>query len=371
MTTRPTTARPRSTTARTLALGVVLAIGLTGCGGGDGGSGGGGGAGTGAGGDRDGYGDASGPREAPVGIIDELLRNAAADWDEEESNRQQMQVQELVAECMAGLGFEYIPVDYSLPDESDEADEADGGPVGGTREYAEKWGYGITSLPTSGTEGTADVLVDPNTAITEAMKEGERAAYDEALWGPPVDETGAEEEAAEATEYVEPPWEEMGCSGAAHHEVYGDGLSEAENPFADLQEEMRRMGESVSADARMLAVTSDWVSCMADAGHPGFTKTGDGRATITAQVDAVWAEVSANASPDATEEDYRAADTWVTDQLAQIHPQEIEMAVDDHTCREGLGYDDVYNEVNVEVQQRFYDAHKADVEAWVAYLQEQ
>jgi hypothetical protein len=75
--------------------------------------------------------------------------------------------------------------------------------------------------------------------------------------------------------------------------------------------------------------------------------------------------------PDATEEDYRAVEESIKDQLAEITPEEIELAVDDYTCREDVGYDDAYSEVNLDLQQQFYDAHKAELEEWIAYQQEQ
>ncbi|GEN80684.1 hypothetical protein [Actinotalea fermentans] len=351
MTATPTTARQRTITVRALVLGTALAAGLTGCGGGDG--------------------DKPSDGESPMGAIDKMFEEAYADWDEETSNQQQMQVEELVAECMAGLGFEYIPVDYSAMNAGMSISTDDEIPWG-TLEFAEQWGYGITTNPWEDSEESpeplpGDEFVDPNQAITEKMSETELNAYYAALWG---------EQSMEPTEdgeYVEPSWEEMGCFGSAQHEIYGDSAFGAgeDDPFASLMEEMNTMWESVSTDDRILATEAEWASCMADAGHPNLAKVGDAEQEIYSQVDPIWNDAYSDMPPDATEEDYRAVEQSIQDQLAAITPQEIELAVADYTCRDESGYDDVYSEVNLDLQQKFYDEHKAELEEWIAYQKEQ
>lgn len=353
MTATPTTARPRIVTARALVLGTALAVGLTGCGGGD----------------------EPSARETPMGALDKMFEEAYSDWDEEASNAKQMQVEELMAECMLEQGFEYVPVDYSAMDgaRSAVAVEEDDIPWG-TLEFAEQWGYGITTNPYEDSEEPVEPLPidegweDPNADIVADMSESEQAAYYEALYGPqsdePIDPEG---------EWVPPSWEEMGCSGYAQHEVYGDSAfgGGEDDPFAELMEEMNRMWESISTDDRILATESEWASCMADAGHANLAKVGDAEQIIYTQVDPIWNDAYSDMPPDATEEDYRAVEDEIQEQLAAITPQEIELAVDDFTCRDEVGYQDAYDEVNLDLQQQFYDAHKAELEEWVAFQQEQ
>ncbi len=354
MTATPTTARPRIVTARALVLGTALAVGLTGCGGGD---------------------DESSPQETPMGALDKMFEEAYGDWDEEASNAKQMQIEELQAECMAELGFEYIPVDWSamgggMAISSDEMDEI----PWGTLEFAEQWGYGITTNPYEDSQEDVEPTPadqgyeDPNMEIVNAMSETEQQAYYEALYGPQSDEPVMDED-----EWVPPSWEEMGCSGYAQHEVYGDAAfgGGEDDPFAGLMDEMNQMWESISTDDRILATESEWATCMADAGHPNLAKVGDAEQIIYDQVDPIWNDAYSDVSPDATEEDYLAIEQSIQEELAAITPQEIELAVDDYTCRKDVGYDDAYSEVNLALQQDFYDTHKAELEEWVAFQQEQ
>ena len=352
MTATPTTARQRTITTRALLLGTALAVGLSGCGGGDG--------------------ETPSSDESPMGALDKMFEETWADFDEEASNRQQMEVEELVAECMSGLGFEYIPVDYSAMNSSMSMSvEGDDIPWG-TLEFAEQWGYGITTNPweeeAPEEPSPGEEFVDPNQAITENMSETELNAYYAALWGEQsMEEMDPEEE------WVEPSWEEQGCFGEAQHEVYGDsyGMGGEDDPFADLMEEMNRMWESMATDDRLLATESEWATCMADAGHPNLAKVGDAESVIYEQVDPIWENAYSDMSPDATEEDYMAVEASIQEQLAAITDEEIALAVDDYTCREDVGYDDAYTEVNLALQQEFYDTHKAELEEWIAYQKQQ
>jgi hypothetical protein len=349
MTATPFTARPRIVTGRAIVLGTAAALVLTACSG-KGGS------------DSD---------EPELGALDKLFEQAWGEWDEDASNAKQMQVEELTAECMAREGFEYIPVDYSQNSTMIRIDGDDEIPWG-TLEFAKQWGYGITTNPWEEQQEEPiidepiDEWYDPNQDIINAMTEQEQEAYWLALYGTgwsDMDENG---------EYVEPSWEDLGCNGWANHEVWGDNfLGGADDPYADLMEEMNRMWESIQSDERILAVESKWATCMADAGHPNLSKVGDAEQTIYDQVDPIWNEAYSDMPMDATEEDYRAVEKEIQAQLAAITPKEIELAVADYTCRKDVGYDDAYTEVNLAKQQEFYDTHKAELEEWVAYQQEQ
>lgn len=348
MTATPTIARPRVSKARVLVLGTALALGLSACGGED----------------------KPSDDETPLGAIDKLYEDLYGEWDEETSNNQQMQVEELVAECMSKLGFEYIPVDYSQGAVSVSVGGDDGELQWGTAEFAKQYGYGITTNPWQEEEGE-DVppgqdFVDPNQAIIEAMSETELEAYNEALWGPSTYEE------TEAGEWVEPSWEEMGCYGGAQHEVYGDAWGAGDDdPFADLVQEMDTMWQSIATHEKVVAVEADWASCMADAGHPDLAKVGDGEQQIYELVEPIWNDAYSDMPMDATDEDYAAVEKSIQEQLAAITPQEIETATADFTCREQVGYDKKYNEANLELQQQFYDTHKAELEQWLTYQKEQ
>lgn len=336
--------RRRSAT-RVLALGAVLGVGLAGCSGG---------------------GEAEPTdEETPLGAVDKMFQELYDDWDPAQGDQDQMRMEELIAECMAGEGFEYVPVDWSQSGMSYSTGDED--IPWGTLEFAEQWGYAITTNPWEDQENPepmpVDDFVDPNQAIIEAMSESEQQAYYAALHG-----TFDWEQAGEGDEFVEPSWEELGCSGYAQHEVWGDnawGGGEEENEFAGLMEEMERMWGSVEEDERVSAAHADWASCMADAGYPGLAKVGDAEQSIYSQVEPIWENAYSDLPPDAGEEEWRAAEEEVQRQLGAITEQEIKTAVADFTCREDSGYDDTYQDVYLDIQQRFYDEHRAELEAYI------
>jgi hypothetical protein len=106
---------------------------------------------------------------------------------------------------------------------------------------------------------------------------------------------------------------------------------------------------------------------MADAGYSGLVTIYDAENLISEKVQAIWEDYDpyAELGDDATEEDYAAAEAAMQERVAEITPEEIETAVADYTCRDEAGYQETYNEVNVDLQQQFYDAHKAELEAYV------
>lgn len=312
-----------------------------------------------------------------LGAIDQLWQDASKgdDQSQDESNAQQMRVEELVAQCMAEQGFEYTPVDYSQMGGGKAIDPAtdDDVPEWGTLEFAKQYGYGQTTNPYGdavtdpATEG-GDAWVDPNQAYTESMSETEIAAYQAALYGEQPNFTTDEE-----WENWNPTWEQQGCQGWAQHEVNPDLFGNTDpdkNKWADLEAEMTTMYESITSDPRLAKVTDEWVSCMADAGYPGLATIDDGQNQISEKVNTVyekndpWSELG----PDATQEQYDAAQKQIDALLSDITDEEIATATADYTCRDKVDYQDTYNKVNTDLQKQFYDAHKADLEAYVAAM---
>lgn len=340
------TARQRTTTralALTTALG-VLATGLTGC--------------------REGGDEPTVVQgEEQLGVLDAMFRDAWETAVRQDPARAAAQVEELIAGCMAEQGFEYVPRTAAGPAPEAALSEVDDGldPI----EFAQQWGYAITTGPPddSPSPGPSPEVVDPNETIRATMTATELAAYDEALWG-------VSPENADGAEYVEPTGDRRGCHAAANDAVYGAGMDE-DDPFAGLMEEMTRMWESVPTDDRVLAAQADWAACMADAGHLGLARIGDGETTVADLVQPIVDEVYATVPEDASEEERVAAQALVDERVAAITPQEIEIAVADMTCRAQVRYEDVYAEVDRDLQQQFYDAHRVELEAWVAHQQEQ
>lgn len=338
---------------------VALALTLSACGGGGGGSG-----------------STDSPSKGPrLGAIDQLWQDKSGDYDQDAANAEQMKVEELVAKCMTDQGFEYTPVDYSSMNGNAMAMPAgdDGSDLEwGTLEFAKKYGYGQTTNPWGDpvdqpTDGGQE-WVDPNQAYLESMTETEMTAYQTALYGVQPNFTDDAD-----WENWNPTWEEQGCYGAAQHEVNPNmtsGGSEDENKWADLEAEMQTMYESLESDPRVTEAVAKWASCMADAGYPGMATITDAETMISDKVQAVYEDGTPydDLGPDATQEDYEAADAAMQELTAAITPEEIEVATADFTCREDIGYQDTYDDVNVALQQEFYDAHKTELDAYVTEM---
>lgn len=317
---------------------LALALGLAGCGGGGG--------------------ETPSGEETPLGPLDEYFEQIYGSWDEDTANAQQMQVEEVVAECMAEEGFEYIPVDYSSMGGGYSPDELD--VEWGTLEFAEQYGYGATTNPwgdEAAEPAPEEEWVDPNQDYVMAMSETEQQAYYAALYG------NQEYVEGEETEY---DWTTAGCQGRAQHEVYEVGSGMDEDSFTALQEEMSAMWETIATDPRVTGLDAEWASCMADAGYDGLAAVGDAENQFYEQVNAVYEDAYEN-TDDST--DYEALDAEVQEQLSALTDEEIATAVADFTCREEVRYTEIQQEVNIEYQEEFVAAHKAELDAWAAAAQ--
>ena len=164
---------------------------------------------------------------------------------------QQREAEELTRTCMAEQGFEYIPIDYSQE-----------GAFGGEfdeDEFTATYGYGISTFLDEMLDGDpfGGDFVDPNQAITDAMTEGERNAYYEALYG--------ETEEFDSTIETDPDdfsFEPKGCQGAGF-ELMNDSFA----VFDSFSDEIDDAFERAQADPRLVEFAAEWSECMSDAGY--------------------------------------------------------------------------------------------------------
>ena len=309
-----------------------------------------------------------------AGVIDELWQGSVGAPEQEAAIALLVEHDEKIAECMAGQGFEYIPVTAAdiprnEPDTSfgdlDASERA-------TFEFAETYGYGMTTSP----DGDAMAppapeigeVEDLNQAYVDAMSEAELSAYRDALYGV-IPAFESEEDAIAWA----PSLEEQGCWGLAEAEVYGDAGRGGDVPddgtWAELEAEIGRLQRAIATDPRVAEAVADWSACMGDAGHPGFADLEDAQMSILDAATAIWDESGlADIGEDAPAEDRAAAQQAFETQMAALAAEEIATAVADLTCRAEVGYQDVFNEVNLAMQQEFYDMHTAELEAYVAAI---
>ncbi|MCV2395422.1 hypothetical protein OEB99_13985 [Actinotalea sp. M2MS4P-6] len=303
-----------------------------------------------------------------AGPLEAFFADAMGSYDEEAANRDAMQVEELVAQCMAEQGFEYTPVDQSqgISYSSDDLDVE-----WGTLEFAEQYGYAITTDPwgtmTEESPEEAQEWVDPNEDYVAAMSETEQQAYYTALYG---DQSQYEE--VEDGEEIEYNWEDNGCQGAAQHEVYEGGDAVDSDQFQALWDDMDAMWQAVQDDPRMAEAVAGWASCMADAGYPGMASFDDPQNQISDQVNALWDDAYADLDPEtATEDDWAAVEDQVQGEQAALTDTEIAMATADYTCRDDADVTSLQTEVQNEYEQEFVDSHRDALEAYKATMTEQ
>jgi len=128
-----------------------------------------------------------------------------------------------VAECMRAQGF-----DYQIPAPRDDV------PAWGTLEFAQTYGYGITTW--------ADL------PQAEASQPPSDEAYQAALWGE-----------ADPDETATTPWVPGGCRGQALTQT---GLLDS-----TIVQDLDDLARQAVDDERVVTAQASWATCMADAGY--------------------------------------------------------------------------------------------------------
>jgi hypothetical protein len=281
------------------------------------------------------------PSKSPLTEYTEVIYG---NQDQDDYNKQQVEVEKLVAVCMAEEGFEYIPVDpyQGQVSSSEEMEDTD------TEEWVASHGYGMTQTPEEieESEDNAVEWVDPNQPYVESLSEGEMTAYYEVLYG--VQPTDEELNDDGSYDYK---WEDAGCQGAAQHEVQGENVYEQEEHKA-LFDSMNAIYEDLMADPEMKKLDAEWVSCMADAGYTDFKAKQEAVQNVIDKSNALWEE---NPETGPTEE-----------QQAEARDYELEIAMADFKCSEKIDYTDKATAIQFELEEQFITDHKAELDALVA-----
>jgi hypothetical protein len=160
----------------------------------------------------------------------------------------QAKAENLIQQCMARQGFEYVPVD---PREQEAA-------LTGARglskdDFEEQYGYGITTLYEQRLEQAAS---NPNTRIRNTLTESERIAYDRTLNG--GDPTATFAVALDTGDFSHLG----GCLREATEQVFGGA-----DILATLETELAEVEERALNDPRMVEAIDEWSACMSDAGY--------------------------------------------------------------------------------------------------------
>ncbi|MEM7338973.1 MAG: hypothetical protein AAF467_10015 [Actinomycetota bacterium] len=297
---------------------------------------------------------------------------AEARYLEEERARQ-----DVIAQCMADQGFEYVPF---VPDTGFGFIASDGLEYG-SEEWVAKYGFGITTTWFSQEEVGPNLIGndygnfeeafanDPNQEIRSGMSDAEAEAYDGALYGDQsffeVDETLSEEEAEAQFDDFEPNFEEMGCQGQAYNE--SDGNTAAF--YQEFNDDLDVMYERMEADPRVQEVEREVAECVTGKGLE-YTDIDEVNERLFEEVSALESQVGfpgenltdedfENMSPDEIEAIYnqpRELPEEVLTKLGELQAEEIELAQAVEEC--GGGFDaqqDLAFEILAEYEQEFLD----------------
>jgi hypothetical protein len=256
----------------------------------------------------------------------------------EQERQQHYQIQDLIVACMSEAGFEYTPEQF-YGDREEIAEDPNAGiwrlQEDDPARFAREYGYGFTTIDLESqappTPGAAD---DPNLAYRESLPPAAQQEYDRALWGGEAGETG-------------------GCQNQAYEQVYGD-RTDGERRFDALVEEWDTLYQRIESDPRLDAARQAWSGCMAGAGYPDLTSLHDGQDQVSQR----QSELSRDG----------AQDPAAVEELRQF---ERDIAVADHTCRQDHDVDGIERTVRFEHEARFIEEHRADLEAYRDWLNEQ
>lgn len=265
-----------------------------------------------------------GPLETYLGYTDELdspeTIAARITWREN-----------LTAACMAEQGFDYTPVVPAVGDI-----ELEDGPIPGTAEFVERYGYGIWTQPSSSGGYHWARGVDPNEALVEAMSDAAREAYVLALSGPVISES------ADGS-----VMREGGCASTADEPTSGEV-----EYLVEVRREAMAFLETIDQDPRFAEVHAAWASCLADA---GFADRSPGAARQ--RVEAEFLEALVDGAPPAP------------DVVSAGAAEERTLAIADLECRDTTDWSARHRALELEVQQEYVDAHLDDLEALVAAME--
>lgn len=287
--------------------------------------------------------------------------------------RQELEAQQLIRQCMAQQGWEYTPF---VPDFGEEVFFGPGDDLS-REEWVAQYGFGISTTFTEqfdqdfSVEENFDPTDDPNFIYRDSLTPAEQIAYDRALYGSfDFDESDIEYD--EDGNPIFPEFEPSGCFDEAYGELFGgfggEG-GEIEVVYEELGPLYEELFQRIEADPRVVELKGAWSGCMGEAGYTfagqddmymsieermsGFyelaygTFDEQGFAESAGGVAVTIVEFSESGAPSLTPE--QEAD------LADLNDYEIAVATADLEC--SAGYEDVYQRVSQDYEADFIEAN--------------
>lgn len=308
---------------------------------------------------------ASAPAEAPreAGALEAALTEIEAAGPAPEAEH--LAIEELVAQCMAGEGFEYVPAPAP---ELEGAVEVPDDLAPGTLAYAESYGYGLLTLTPMG-RATA-LADDPNLALTEEMTTAELDAYLTARWG--TASTSADEDSSNLTvnDGSQRGAADAGCQGWAERTYDATVFGTSADAVARLRTEVTDLLDDAADDPRVRDREAQWATCMADAGYPDLAAVADTEDYVLAEMDRRVGEVQEQVDAEAPEDWNQAWDEAINAAQDEVAELEVAVATADLRCQEESGYGEIRGQVDREIQDRFMAERGGEIDAWLAAARE-
>ncbi len=274
--------------------------------------------------------DGGEPREDPESLDDYF--GAIGFGSQAEQNRL---IEEATVACMAEEGFEYQA--SALSPFTFEDDEFPSDPA----EFRRQFGYGAAPVLLIAPFIADETTEDPNASYYDSLSPEEQAAYDEALYGPQLDPD-------ELTDQFIPT---EGCLITATQSVVGNF-----QVLFDLQTKLEELRAEFDADPRIVEVTADWSTCMAEAGYTYSTLSQpEQEFTNRAQQELLGALLATGEGFDPFDvEGFADLDTSGLEALAT---EELAVANADQDCRD-LYVNEVEDEVRAELEPLFIEENR-------------
>jgi len=276
--------------------------------------------------------------------------------------------EELVAQCMNNLGFDYtifvernpivLATDLARP-----LDDLD---------WVSQWGYGITD-PTQNIAGITTSVWreflenDPNLAVYSNLYQGEQLQWRNALWGEVIE---IDDDGFTVSETI-------GCLDIARQqgeEELPQSIFQSDE-FAPLFSAWMQMSFSVYSEVS--DADRDWAACMADRGFPRFSRQTDAAQSINETLGEIiatqknldWHRAYIDGHDPANTEwsdyaitgvleylDYRQPQ--LDQELVELQTREIDMALADLNCRTEVDFQNRRDAFEIELETQFVNDHR-------------
>ncbi|MCL1801905.1 MAG: hypothetical protein FWG25_11195, partial [Promicromonosporaceae bacterium] len=249
-----------------------------------------------------------------------------------------------LSSCMAEQGFDHIPVTWLTRTVTTR--EADSFISPGTREWAEVFGFGMTTANESGrSDWRLEVHLNIDREIERQYREAqaqmselEFAAYNVAL----VD------------------CELLFSKALLDHSPLDVFDSLAEEVFTNFP-------LAVEGDPRTLALNNEWSSCMLNEGWPGWQSPLHAERFFLDEIDRTEYYFSPQEYLDWDFDAYPEGPPTVS--FGELRNYEIAVAVASWDCLELVRYAARKRDIEVDLQHQFVARHGTELEAWALYME--